>query len=101
MTKYEDIFGRSHSLVADRRSWLIVTSCIARRWRLIEAQAGLGGTDGKAVEGLMQQAAELNITVLRVFATGVTSELPLQLEPGVLTIIMTTCSLGIWSSSLS
>ncbi|KAL6781917.1 hypothetical protein ACKKBF_B09950 [Auxenochlorella protothecoides x Auxenochlorella symbiontica] len=54
----------------------------ANTWRMLEAQAGLGGTDGKAVENLMQQAAALNITVLRVFATGVTPELPLQLEPG-------------------
>lgn len=56
---------------------------------MLEAQAGLGGTDGKAVENLMQQAAELNITVLRVFATGVTPELPLQLEPGGVTSVMT------------
>lgn len=56
---------------------------------MLEAQAGLGGTDGKAVENLMQQAAALNITVLRVFATGVTPELPLQLEPGGVTPVTT------------
>lgn len=51
------------------------------RWRLLEAEAGVYGNDSTASDTLMNQAQELNITVLRIFATGVTPQLPMKLDP--------------------
>lgn len=51
------------------------------RWRLLEAEAGVYGTNSSAADTLMNQAQQMNITVLRIFATGVTPQLPLKLNP--------------------
>ncbi|KAL4549229.1 hypothetical protein Ndes2526B_g04261 [Nannochloris sp. 'desiccata'] len=57
----------------------------ANAWRLLESQAGVAGEeiDGMtATEWLFKTAAENNITVIRVFATGVEDDLPIQVEAG-------------------
>ncbi|KAK2079251.1 hypothetical protein QBZ16_002942 [Prototheca wickerhamii] len=46
---------------------------------MLEAQA----QDNTTVEDTMAEAARLNITVMRIFATGVDPEMPLMEEPGV------------------
>ncbi|PRW50827.1 glycoside hydrolase [Chlorella sorokiniana] len=53
---------------------------------MLEAQSGLTGVevDGKnPATSLLDNSAALNISVLRVFATGVEPELPLQVKEGV------------------
>lgn len=45
---------------------------------MLEAQA----QDNTTVEDTMAEAARLNITVMRIFATGVDPEMPLMEEPG-------------------
>ncbi|KAL4429995.1 hypothetical protein ABPG77_004365 [Micractinium sp. CCAP 211/92] len=67
----------------DCREWAFVG---ANTWRMLEAQSGIIGVtvNGKnPATNLLDSAAALNISVLRVFATGTTPELPLQTKPGV------------------
>ncbi|GAB4818410.1 hypothetical protein N2152v2_005456 [Parachlorella kessleri] len=55
-------------------------------WRMLEALAGLTGVrvDGQnPVAWMLETAQAANISVIRAFATGVTPELTLQLQPGV------------------